>query len=710
MEVLFVIHEKPLFAKGAIWGTLTLENPDKICVLFLLMVSPPPHTPLLAEVDQTLPKAPILIVDDSPISRHALKLIVQKITHVEVVEADCAASALMVADGHDFAAILLDIDMPDMSGLELARLLRINPATVHSPIMFITALTPTPEILDNVYSNGGVDFIAKPPRPAILSAKLRVFCNLYWQRCRLEKLNTELETLSRAAQQASQAKSSFVANMSHEIRTPLNGILGTVELLQKTNLDRQQKRYTDIISSSGEALLGILNDILDLAKIEAGRTHVSIQDIVLDDFLKTAIEPHTARASMNRIELMARFQKGVPARIQTDPVLLKQILFNFLSNAVKFTARGHVVLDVSCPSPKTLRFTVEDTGPGIPEDRLNQVFEAFTQVDPSTTRQFGGTGLGLAITHNLVTLLGGKIGVKSKLGQGSEFWVEFALQTPLELLEPVSSCRVDIVADPEDKVAEVLSINLSMLGHRISHRLKETGGKILAETDSNVMVISQSVLTHMTDEDINILLHSYKGRMIVLQSLNDPPERLPPGPYKILHGLHTRMDLVHFLNVLDKRRDISAADAAPDEQEGGGDVPSSIPARGDDEEGQGTRPLILLVEDDPINRMIATEILEDLGYRLMIAENGLKAVEKTRDQKFDAILMDCMMPNMDGYQATSLIRTVENINQKTPIIALTASVMESDRQRCLQVGMNDFISKPFRTQDLKKKLDLFIEI
>jgi signal transduction histidine kinase len=670
-----------------------------------MTTSAPPSSSLLMETDRVPPKAPILIVDDSPISRHALKLIVQKIQNVEVVEADCASSALIAADGHDFAAILLDIDMPDMSGLELSRLLRLNPATVHSPIMFITALAPTPEILDSVYANGGVDFITKPPRPAILGAKLRVFCDLYWQRCRLEKMNDDLETLSQAAHQASQAKSAFVANMSHEIRTPLNGILGTVELLQKTNLDRQQKRYTDIISSSGEALLGILNDILDLAKIEAGRTHVNMQEVALDDFLKSVIEPHTSRASINRIELIARFQKGVPSHIQTDPVLLKQILFNFLSNAVKFTARGHVILDVSCSAPTTLRFTVEDTGPGIPEDRLNQVFEAFTQVDPSTTRQFGGTGLGLAIAQNLASLLGGKIGVQSKMGQGSQFWAEFTVQIPVCLVPPIRPCPIDIISGIHDKVAEVAALNLSTLGHPIRYRAKgdpSVSDHIKAGIDT--LLISQGILTCMVPDEIEKLSEAYKGKMIVLQALNDPPERLPPGPYRVLSGLHTRMDLLYLF--------------APDGHEGADQsaykenadqaiTPDSIIKNTDETDAfQGGR--ILLVEDDPVNRMIATEILEDLGYRPVIAENGLKAVERARDQKFDIILMDCMMPNMDGYQATSLIRTVENINQKTPIVAITASVMESDRQRCLQVGMNDFISKPFRSQDLKKKLDLFI--
>ncbi len=629
-----------------------------------------------------LPPAKILIVDDSSVSRSVILDIIRSIEGCEGIECANGPEALEQAKTHDFAAIILDIEMPGMDGFMVAEKLHALNRPI-GPILFITSLDLKEDMIDKAYILGALDFIHKPVRPAVIRAKIQGYCNQYWQHFQLIDINKKLEALSDQAHSASNAKSLFVANMSHEIRTPLNGILGTVDLLKKTKLNDVQKRYTDIITSSGEALLGILNDTLDLAKIEAGRTTVHKTTFDLDPFLKTTTEPHLPRAAMNRVELMIRTHAGVPTTLTTDPQLLKQILFNLLSNAVKFTLSGSVILDISLIYKKYLRLSVIDTGIGIPADRLNDVFEIFTQVDPSTTRNYGGTGLGLAITHNLVNLLGGTIHVESIQGKGTTFFVDILCNEILTPTVPIDR-SVTIIA-PDDSMRQVLAENLNDIGvtsitfmdEPNTHRIESS------YTTNDIIIIRQSLLLHTPPFRIEEWFEKLGHRFIILQGSSDITGLPSNTAAPILYALHQRSDLLKLFTMTK----LKSQSAVPD--------PNIIAIKGS----------VLLVEDDPINRMIATEILEQLGYTVAIAENGLKAVEKARIAQYDTILMDCMMPNMDGYQATHLIRTTDNMNRDTRIIALTASVMESDRQKALASGMNDFLGKPFRRKDLAEKLE-----
>ena len=389
-----------------------------------------------------------------------------------------------------------------------------------------------------------------------------------------------------AAERASSAKSEFLARMSHEIRTPMNGVLGMSELLQATGLTPRQRHLSETISRSAEALLQIINDILDFSKVEAGKLELERVDFRLREAVEETLEIFAARAHAKGLELVCDIEAGVPNTVHSDPMRLRQVLINFVGNAIKFTDSGLVVVRVrSVGKDGLLRFEVVDTGIGISVEAQAHIFNAFSQADSFTTRKYGGTGLGLAICRQLATLMGGEIGVHSEVNRGSTFWFEVDLA-------PVTG----VAATPA--------------------RLRQP------------------------------------------QAVVEGP---PPG---------------------------SAAPAAPAAM-----LPSGAHAAG---------PRILLVEDNAVNREVAVGMLESLGCAAISVENGRLAIEAADTAAYDAVLMDCQMPVMDGLTATAQIRRREQQSgaARVPIIALTANAMEGDRERCLAAGMDDFLSKPFTQQQL----------
>ena len=658
-------------------------------------------------------RVPVLIVDDNAAKRLALRSIVEPLGY-EIVEADSGIAGLRCAIAQDFAVILLDVRMPVMDGFETAALLRAREQSEMTPIIFITA-HDRGEIGPDLYSGGAVDFMFAPVAPDELRAKVSFFASLFvraeqlalrsrevqasadqlrlltdvapigifltdenncyvytnprwseitgispgdangcqWdfiidaeERARLyselpdgdyrqevshrfemEVTGGDLRTLvatSRSMQdgeseitgwvgtladttteasaeealsvarddatEASRLKSDFLANMSHEIRTPMNGVIGMTDLLLESDLSSTQRDYAQTVRTSGEALLAILNDILDFSKVEAGQLEIEHIDLDVRAVAAGVVDLLEGPARSKGLELAAVVDDSVPTLVSSDPGRVRQVLINLVGNAIKFTEEGRVTIRVTqakvAGGEVVVSFDVSDTGPGIPADKLDLIFEPFIQADSSTSRKHGGTGLGLAISSQLVALLGGRCGVTSVQGEGSNFW-------------------------------------FTISDHARSHK---------ASTQP------------------------------------------APPPHA---------DTVDALSAASSHQSPPPGEAA-------------VPGR------------ILLAEDNPVNRRVATAMLEHLGYDVDVATDGAAAVRAAASTQYQAILMDCQMPVHDGYEATSQIRHQQGVDTHTPIIAVTASAMKADRQRCLAAGMDDYLPKPLSLKALAAVLDRWV--
>ena len=528
-----------------------------------------------------------------------------------------------------------------------------------------------------------------------------------------ERKQLESQTLQvRAAEAAAQAKSEFLANMSHEIRTPMNAIIGMAHLALRTNLDRRQQDYLQKIQNAGDHLLGIINDILDFSKVEAGKLRLETVDFQLDGVLDNIGSLIVERAAEKGLEVVFDIGDKVPRALRGDPLRIGQVLLNYVTNAVKFTETGEIVIRARVVDESTsyvlLRFEVQDTGIGLTEEQHAGLFQSFQQADMSTARKYGGTGLGLAISKKLAEMMGGGVGVESKLGAGSKFWFTARLARGIEDIqqfvpqEKLRNQRVLVVDDNETARTVVSDMLERMILRPDTAASGELAVQAVMKADSLGDPYRIVFLDWNMPPGINGVETSRRIRALDLKLRPHLVVITAYGRAEILHEVEKadiEVTLVKPVNASILFDTISQLLGGSVRHQHAGNVTAEkLP----DFSGRGIR--ILLVEDNEINQQIAADLLQQAGLIVDIAGNGIKAVEAVKRTKYDAIIMDVQMPIMDGYEATRRIRSAEPSDTRVPIIAMTANAMAEDERKSLAAGMDAHITKPINPAVLLRTL------
>ena len=549
-----------------------------------------------------------------------------------------------------------------------------------------------------------------------------------------DRTRRESERARLAALAAVRAKARFLANMSHEIRTPMNGVLGMLEMLGQTDMTPEQRDYLDTAHGSADSLLTIINDILDYSKIEAGK--LDLEHIPFDarSTAEDVATLFTARALSQSLELACFVPVDIDTRVVGDPTRLRQVLSNILGNAIKFTRRGEVVLRVvEQPPPKGagvspkddrvhLRFEVQDSGIGMTREQIARLFQPFAQADDSTTRRFGGTGLGLAICKQLVELMGGEIGAESEPGRGSRFWFSIPFerqtsQTHTPDWEGLSATRALAVDDNATNITILAHYMKSWgLEYETARDGSEALGRLRAAAAAHRPFDIALIDMQMPGMDGLELGHAIKSdpaiadtRLLLLSSISQGVQSIREAGFLFSLNKPLRQSILRetLLRMHDPRAD----------------RPRSVPAGPQDRVEQAQRRpgrlaaaerlkgRILLAEDNLINQRVALGMLARLGVEVKVANNGAQALECALTEPFDLVLMDCEMPVMDGFEATRSLRArlPSDAGRRLPIVALTANAMAGDREKCIEIGMDDYISKPIRMDDLLGTLSRWLE-